>query len=149
MAKRRAVDAPRSRREQEAKDPLRMKPRKAPPHAFVLEAIAHLKPRTRSMFGCIAVYIEEKIVFFLRDKTSATDDNGVWIATSEEHHKSLRCEFPNMRSIRVVGGGMTGWQVLPSDAADFEEAALHACELVAQRDPRIGKIPERQKRRRT
>jgi len=27
------------------------------------------------------------------------------------------------------------------DAPDFEEAALHACELIVARDPRIGKVP--------
>ena len=36
---------------------------------------------------------------------------------------------------------MTGWQVLPVDAPDFEEAALRACELIVARDPRIGKVP--------
>ena len=44
-----------------------------------------------------------------------------------------------MRSIRLFGKEMTGWQVLPADAQDFEEAALRACELVLGRDPRIGK----------
>ena len=63
----------------------------------------------------------------------------VWLATTEEHHQSLRREFPNMRSIQVFGKAVTGWQVLPADAPDFEEAALRACELIAARDPRIGK----------
>jgi hypothetical protein len=31
--------------------------------------------------------------------------------------------------------------VLPTDADDFEEAALRACELVLAEDPRIGKVP--------
>ena len=97
------------------------------------------------MFGCFAVYIGEKIVLFLREKANAPADNGVWLATAEEHHASLRREFPNMRSISVVGKGMTGWQVLPSDSPDFETAALHACELILARDPRIGKIPSRRK----
>ncbi|MFZ0824196.1 MAG: hypothetical protein WAM87_11105, partial [Terriglobales bacterium] len=35
----------------------------------------------------------------------------------------------------------TGWQVLPADAPDFEEAALRACEFVLAGDPRIGKVP--------
>jgi hypothetical protein len=47
-----------------------------------------------------------------------------------------------MRSIQVFGKEVTGWQVLPADAPDFEEAALHACELVIARDPRIGKVPK-------
>ncbi len=115
--------------------------RKHVPHEFVLDAIAPLSPHTRQMFGCLAVYLKEKIVFILRDKPSRTADNGVWLATTEEHHKSLRREFPNMRSIQLIGKGMTGWQVLPTDAPDFEEAAMRACELVLARDPRIGKVP--------
>jgi hypothetical protein len=42
----------------------------------------------------------------------------------------------------LLGKKTTGWQVLPSDAPDFEESALHACELVLARDHRIGKIPQ-------
>lgn len=58
-------------------------------------------------------------------------------------------EFPNMRSVGVLaGGGVTGWQLLPADTADFEEAALHACELVIARDPRLGKVPKPKKKRR-
>jgi len=70
--------------------------RKAIPHAFVLDAIAEALPVTRPMFGCTAVYVKEKIVLVLRDKPSAPDDNGVWLATTAEHHASLRREFPNM-----------------------------------------------------
>ena len=118
-----------------------VKPRKAVPHEFVLEAMGALSPATRSMFGCLAVYIEEKIVLILRDRRDETADNGVWLATTLEHHESLRREFPNMRSIQVFGKEVTGWQVLPVDAPDFEEAALRACELIAAGDPRIGKVP--------
>jgi hypothetical protein len=80
-------------------------------------------------------------VLILRDKPTNTADNGVWLATTQEHHQSLRREFPNMRSIQVLGKRVTGWQVLPVDAPDFESAALRACELVLAGDPRIGKIP--------
>jgi len=118
-----------------------VKQRKPVPNEFVLDAIAALSPRTRPMFGCLAVYVEDKIVFVLRDKRDKTTDNGVWLATTKEHHKSLRREFPNMRSIQVLGKKVTGWQILPADAPDFEEAALRACELIIARDPRIGKVP--------
>jgi hypothetical protein len=125
-------------------DPLlAVKPRKAVPHEFVLEALAALAPHTRSMFGCLAVYVEDKIVLILRDKRDPTDaDNGVWLATSEEHHQSLRRSFPNMRSIQVFRKEVTAWQVLPANAPDFEESALAACELIVARDPRIGKVPQ-------
>lgn len=118
-----------------------IKKRKPVPYAFVLDALERLSPWTRPMFGCLAIYVEEKIVMILRDKTVGTEDNGVWLATTEEHHASLRREFPNMRSIRLLGKKTTGWQVLPADAPDFEEAALSACELVLAKDPRIGKVP--------
>jgi len=116
------------------------KPRKVVPHEFVLDAIAPRSPITRPMFGCLAVYVEDKIVLVLRDKRDQAADNGVWLATTEEHHQSLRREFPNMRSIQLLGKQVTGWQVLPADSPDFE-AALRACELIVARDPRIGKVP--------
>ena len=117
------------------------KQRKRVPHEFALDALAPLSPRTNPMFGCLAVYVAEKIVLVLRDKREKTADNGVWLATTEEHHESLRREFPSMRSIGVLGKKVTGWQVLPAEAADFEQAALRACELILAGDPRIGKIP--------
>jgi hypothetical protein len=126
-------------------DPLRVPKRKVVPHEFVLDALAALSPDTRPMFGCLAVYVGEKIVLILREKPTYPNDNGVWLATTPEHHESLRREFPNMRSIGVLGKKVTGWQVLPSAAEDFESAAIRACELVLAGDPRIGKIPERRR----
>ena len=122
-------------------DSLLPKRRKPIPHAFVLDAIASLSPYTRPMFGCLAIYVLDKIVLILRDKPTSTADNGVWLATSAEHHESLRREFPNLRSIQVLGKPVTDWQVLPADAPDFESAALRACELVLAGDARIGKVP--------
>lgn len=128
--------------------PFSAKRRKPIQHEFVLDAIASLSPRTRPMFGCLAIYVEDKIVLILRDKSNQTADNGVWLATTTEHHETLRRDFPSMRSIKVLGKEVTGWQVIPSDAPDFEEAALRACDLVLARDPRIGKIPgQRQARK--
>lgn len=97
------------------------------------------------MFGCLAVYVNDKIVLVLREKLEASADNGVWLATTMEHHELLRREFPHMRSIGVFGKDVTGWQVLPADAPDFERAALRACELVLANDPRIGKLPKQRR----
>lgn len=119
----------------------RVKRRPAVPHEFVLEALAALSPVTRPMFGCLAVYVGEKIMLILRDKRVRAADNGVWLATTHEHHESLRREFPHMRSIAVLGKKVTGWQVLPASAPDFEEAALRACELILGGDKRLGKVP--------
>jgi hypothetical protein len=128
--------------------PYAVKRRKAVPFEFVLDALSPIEPVTRPMFGCLAIYVGPKIVLILRDKGGQDRDNGVWLATTLEHHESLRSEFPHMRSIEVFGKAVTGWQVLPADAPDFEEAALRACEMVMARDPRIGKVPNSKKRKR-
>jgi len=121
--------------------------RKTIPHEFVLDALAPISPTTRPMFSCLAVYSGPRIVFALRDRPNAPADNGVWLATTIENHDSLRREFPQMRSIGVLGKMITGWQILPADAPDFEETALRACELVVAGDPRIGKIPKAKRKR--
>ncbi|MDE3197632.1 MAG: hypothetical protein KGN84_14885 [Acidobacteriota bacterium] len=126
----------------------KIKPRKAVPFEFVLDALGDTVTRTNPMFGCLALYVREKIVLVLRDKAGGRD-NGVWLATTVEHHESLRAEFPNMQSIGVLGRDVTGWQILPAEAPDFEEAALRACELIAAGDRRIGKVPKPKRRSKT
>ena len=118
------------------------------PYEFVLDALSSVHPRTNPMFGCLAVYVGEKIVLALRDKPTATSDNGVWLATTPDHHKSLKLELPYMRSISMFGKEVTGWQVLPAEASDFEQSVLHACELIVKGDPRIGKVPKSRTSRR-
>lgn len=126
-----------------------VKSKKKPiPFLFVLEELEAISPTTKPMFGAVGVYIENKIVFILRDKATSPEDNGVWIATTIEHHTSLQTLFPNMRSLKLFGPGPTGWQVLPADTDDFEESVIKACELVLKRDPRIGKIPKQKLKKR-
>ncbi len=81
-------------------------------------------------------------IFILREKSTAIEDNGVWLATIAEHYSSLQDEFPSMCLIQMFGPGPTGWQILPCDSDDFEEAVLRACELVHRGDFRTGKIPK-------
>jgi hypothetical protein len=129
------------RRDPDALFAVRKSPRKVP-FEFVLAALDRLEPYTRAMFGCTAVYIGERIVFVLRDKKSPREDDGVWVATTREHHATLHRDLPGLRSIVVLaGGGVTGWQVIPADSEAFEETALRACELVLRGDARIGKVP--------
>jgi hypothetical protein len=119
-------------------------PKKKPkplPFQFVFDALASAEPYTRPMFGCVGVYVEDRIVLIFRDGRDPAEDNGLWVATSKEHHASLRRELPSMRSISVLGPDVTGWQVLPPDQPGFEEEALRAVALILAGDPRIGKEP--------
>ena len=114
---------------------------------FVLEELYSLEPTVRPMFGCHAVYVKEKIVLILRRKEHYPEDNGVWVATSREHHDSLRKNLPGMRNIALFGGAESGWQNLPSAGEHFEVEVMKACNLILRGDPRIGKIPKRRRKK--
>ena len=113
------------------------------PFDFVLDLLATKNPLTKPMFGAYGVYVDEKIVFILRERDSYPQDNGVWIATVAENHESLKRDLPIMRSIEVFGPGVTGWQNLPVSSPEFEASAQRAVELVLKGDPRIGKLSQK------
>jgi len=117
--------------------------KKAVAFDFVLEELYTLEPTVKPMFGCHAVYVKEKIVLILRRKEHYPEDNGVWLATSREHHGSLKKDLPGMRTIAVFGGAESGWQNLPANSEHFEEEVMKACNLILRGDPRIGKTPKR------
>ena len=120
---------------------------KSIPFEFVLDYLLPADPVIRPMFGCHSVYVGERIVLILRKREDHMEDNGVWIATTPQHHASLKKEFPSMRSIKIFGPGITGWQVLPVEDDDFEKAVTGVCELILKNDVRIGKIPKPRKRK--
>ena len=125
---------------------LQKRAQKQKPHRFVLDAVASLEPTERAMFGALALYVGEKIVFILRDKKDDPQANGVWLAVSPENREGLRSVFPNAQPVRIMGKEISGWELLSAEAADFEESALRACELVVARDSRIGKVPKKKAR---
>jgi hypothetical protein len=114
---------------------------------FVLEELYSVSPMVRPMFGCYAVYVKGKIVLMLRRKDTYQYDNGVWIATTREHHNSLKTDLPTLRTIRLFGGAESEWQNLPADSDDFEEEVMKACDFIVKGDPRIGKTPKQRKKR--
>jgi len=121
------------------------KPKPKPPYAFVLEALAPHEPEVRRMFSGFAVYIGDRIVCMLRDHIRSPQDNGLWLVLSETTRPTdpqLRCEFPSLRSIELLGDKIGHWLLLPSDGPDFEKEALHACDLLLRHDPRLGRVPK-------
>ena len=122
---------------------------KSIPFPFVLEELLSLNYTIKPMFGCYAIYINGKIQIILRNRTDHQEVNGIWIATSHEHHESLRKEFPSLESVSILNGGKgeTGWQLFHIDNDDYESSAMHLCELIRKNDPRIGKIPKPKKKK--
>ena len=116
-----------------------------PPHKFVLEALAALDPEVRRMFSGFAVYIGDRLVLMLRDHSKYPKDNGIWLVLSEgidPADASLRRDFPSIRAIQMLGNKISHWLLIPSDGADFEREALDVCNLIQDRDPRLGRIPQ-------
>jgi hypothetical protein len=113
------------------------------PFDFVFDYLVPLEPIVKPMFGLWAIYVNEKIMLILRQREDVPETNGVWIATNQEHHKSLRTDLPSIRSISNYSGGIkeTEWQVIPAEAGDFEVSVRKVCELIKNGDNRIGRLP--------
>jgi hypothetical protein len=124
--------------------------RRSAPYPFILDALAPLEPEVRPMFSGFAVYLGEKIVLMLRDSPKQPEDNGVWLVFSETANLAdpgIRKDFPSIRLIKLLGGKIAHWRLIPADSATFESEALHACELLLKHDGRFGRIPQSRKAR--
>jgi len=121
------------------------------PFEFVFDYLVPLEITAKPMFGLFALYIHEKIVLILRQKKVNPEINGVWIATKPEHHKSLKNDFPSIRSISTNADSITEteWQLIPADTDDFEKSVIKVCEFIKHGDTRIGRIPKPRKRKAT
>jgi hypothetical protein len=110
------------------------------PYDFVFDYLPRnvvVKPR----FGMHYIYLDRKIMIILRKAAKNTDLNGIWVATSKEHHRSLTDAIPAMTDFILDNGEMhdSGWRLLKGDDDDFETAAIRVCELISHGDKRIGK----------
>ena len=105
-------------------------------YKFIIESLQSLEPSIKIMFGNHAIYIRDKIYLASRENTSDTKDNGIWIGTSYEHHKSLKSEFPSLTHLQAIN--VKKWLLLPATATDFESVALAICDLIKKDDPRVG-----------
>jgi hypothetical protein len=121
--------------------------KKKVPFAFALEEIDALSPAIKSMFGGVIVYIGEKMALFLYDGEKLPGLNGVSLATTPEHYRSLALEFSSTRDAEPQKIGEHPWLHIPAEAVDFEEQVLNACELILNGDPRIGRTPDEKKAR--
>lgn len=119
------------------------------PFDFVFEYLEPLRYSVKPFFGCFGVYVGEKIMLILRDKKDNPEVNGVWIATSHQHHESLKQLFPSMCSVSILNNGIgeTAWQMIPVSASGFESSVLEICTLIRRGDQRIGNIPKKKKKR--
>ena len=117
---------------------------KAIPFDFVFDYL----PRhvvSKAMFGMQYIYLNKKIMIILRRASKNLDMNGVWVATSREHHQSLEKDIPALADFVLDNGEIhdSNWRLIREDHDDFEAAAIKVCELISHGDPRIGKLTEK------
>ena len=121
------------------------KPKRKPPHPFVVEALAQCNPEVKRMFSGSAVYLGDLLVLMLLDRAKFAKDNGVWVVLSEGTDPAdpgLRRELPSLRQIELFKNKIGHWLVIPSDSPDFEKESLHACDLLLRHDVRLGRVPK-------
>ena len=78
----------------------------------------------------------------LRKAGKNLDLNGVWVATSKEHHQSLQNDALGLTDFILDNGDKhdSGWRLIREDHEDFESAVIRICELISHGDQRIGRI---------
>jgi hypothetical protein len=111
---------------------------------FVLEQLEPASPTTRAMFGSTAVYLDERVVFILRNKGDA--DDGVWFAYEPEREPEVLALLPSAARITRIPNAR-GWRKLAAAHEDFESDVLRACRIAREVDSPLGKIPVRQSKK--
>jgi hypothetical protein len=114
--------------------------RQKTPFPFVLEELAPLRLRLKTVFGFTHVYLDDMLLFSLRDSAKRPSTNGIWVYTSIENLDNLAREFPDLPRRQLWRSGKNGWLVITSKIAGFEEHAFKLCELILQGDRRIGRV---------
>lgn len=119
-----------------------IKIKKSPPYDFILEALGPAVTAIKPMFGAYGIYRNEKILMILRKKEKFDNDTGMWLALPDDFVVEVKNEIPELRDLEMFGTGPTAWQVLGEDLENFEEVALHICDLILAKDKRIGRTPK-------
>jgi hypothetical protein len=98
----------------------------------------------KKMFGMHYIYLAKRILLILRRSDKQPAWNGIWIATSTEHHQSLKAGIPELGPFVLDDNERhSNWLFLDDDAEDFEGAAIKVCELIMHGDPRLGRLTEK------
>lgn len=112
------------------------------PFDFILDYLLPIETEIRPFFGMFSIYSGQKLLLMLRDRKNEPEMNGIWIALNKGHSE-LKAQLPGLRTYPGGGPGKkdNGWLHIHPEADNFEQLAIAICEMIAHRDPRIGKIP--------
>ncbi len=86
----------------------------------------------RKFFNMDAAYLDGKLYLAIADGKEPW--NGLMVCTSREHHATVRAEFPQLVSHKVLGK----WLYLSQAHPEFETVATALVEMALRRDSRLG-----------
>ena len=115
---------------------------KSHPYFWAVEPLAEKSSFiAKPMFGSVGCYYDGRIVLVL----SAREEpwRGLLVTTDREHHKSLLEQFPSLAPHEIL----PKWLYLPESDDCFEPTAQRLVELILNRDPRMGTIPKKKKKK--
>ncbi len=91
------------------------------------------------MFGGYALYLNKKMILFLREKNEQIEFNGVFVATEPTHFAALQNEIHASKMEFDFDGSKDSWIFISEDLDEFEQKVKKACEMIKNGDARIGK----------
>lgn len=101
---------------------------------------------SRPMFGCVACYVQGRLVLVVADRREPW--RGLLVPTSRETHGALVRELPELREHPVL----RKWLYLPEASSRFTETAQTIVQRILAGDSRIGveakapRLPSRRRR---
>jgi hypothetical protein len=115
-----------------------------PPYDFIFDYLPDAII-VRRVFGMYYIYLNQKNMLILRKLSKNQNLNGIWIATGQAYHASLKADVPCIADFVLDNGKMhdSAWQLLKEGDDNFETAAIKICDLISHGDPRIGKVTEK------
>ena len=109
------------------------------PYDFILQSLYPVRLKVVKMLGGYGLYQEKRLLFFLRDRDSELEFNGVFVATQPGFYEELQKEIHHSKMEFDFDGSHNSWIFISEDLDDFTEKVNKACELVKKDDLRIGK----------
>jgi hypothetical protein len=95
------------------------------------------------MFGCEAIYLDDRLVLVLADGDEPW--NGVIVPTERELQPEIRALWPTLEPHPILGK----WLYVSRSNEDFESVAQAVVERLRRGDSRLGTIPKPRRSRRT
>lgn len=116
------------------------------PFDFILDYLLPIDATVKPSFGMFYIYSGRRLLLILRERLNEPGLNGIWVPTNPAGQASLRMEYPALRPFPGLDAKKKKsnaiWLVIPPDHDDFERSAIGICQLIAHRDPRIGRLPK-------